>query len=355
MAAASPAMDRVRRNSRSEQPPTLHTQQPTHGKREVEMPPQHQFEGEDADITGHETIRDEEDEDHYVYPDAHPQTVSLVMGVQSDVSHPHVERDAVMATQGSVVLPSKSVDGGLQFVDVDRSAGRLPAATVPSSAYPVAADKDVLMSDKPVSGEKDEFDRSSGGAVEGSEEILHIPSDALASVKNANLRPTTVPSSTTANNNNNSGSQDGIEYFRSDPCKVVLVQQQSASNTAATGDSTVMAGSEEILHIPADALASVKHANLSTELPRSVSAVEGSDDILNIPSDALASVKHGNMTTAQRPSVMDGGEVAWSERNVESHIVPQTPTAAVSQLFDLASPADEQQQQQQQRSLNIVV
>jgi len=362
------------------------------------MPPQHQFEGEDADITGHETIRDEEDEDTHEYEDAHPQTVTLAM--PSEVTGAPVDRDAVMATQGRVVLPSKSAHGGLQFVEVDRTAGRT-ATTVDSTAYP-AADKEAVVLDRSMGGEKDEFDRSGGGAVEGSEEILHIPADALASVKHSNVQPATAPNNSESVNTSSStlassqhgnvqwitvlgasgaasslpqehgstdsatvaassdsgsgaSSADGIQYFRSDPCKVV--GQQPGSSTSQQADTTMTDGSDEILSIPSDALASVKHANLSTDLPRSVSAVEGSEEILNIPSDALASVKHANMTSQQLQR-MDDGEVAWSERNVESHIVPQTPTAAVAQLFNLASPAaagEQQPQQQQQRPLNVVV
>lgn len=234
-----------RRNSKAEQhPPQQHDE---HTKREVEMPPQHQFEGEDDDITGHETIRDEEDEDHTQYAaDAQPHPISLVMG---DVQRAEVDRDTVMAAQGSVVLPSKSANGGLQFVPVESST---------SVSAPATADKDSAVS----GSEKDEFDRSSGGAVEGSEEILHIPSDALASVK---------------------------------------------------------------------------HSSLTTNTARSVSAVEDTDGIMNVPSDALATVKHGNVNTMTQSSQADGGEVAWSERNVESHIVAPTPTAAVPMLFNLAA------------------
>ena len=303
----------VRHNSRSEQQPAQHAE---HAKREVEMPPQHLFEGEDADITGHETIRHEEDEDHYAYPDADLQSVTLVTGVPSDASYAAVDRDVVMAAQGSVVLPSKSADGGLQFVEVAHSTGGLPAAGAEPNTLQLS-DKSMTTT----SGEKDEFDRSSVGAVEGSEEILHIPADALASVKNANFQATTVPSDHT---------DSGIQYFRSDPCQVVMLQQPVSASQAG---ERLVEGSEN-------------------------SGVEGSEDIMNIPSDSLASVKHANLATSQQSSRQDEGEVAWSERNVESNIVAQTPTAAVSHLFNLASPAGEQQPQQQQeqhKPLNVVV
>ena len=304
MAAASPAISRVRRNSKAEQQPPEQQQHlpqhpPPQHKSQVEMPPQHQFEGEDADITGHETIVDQEDEDHYVYPDAHPQTVTLVMGVPSDVSHQRssdVARDAVMAAQGSVVLPSKSAVGGLQFVDVDTFNQRFPPTAANSATSQAAAtDKEQLALSQSVGGgDKDEFDRSLG-AVEGSEEILHVPSDALASVRNA---------------------------------RFVL-----------------------------------------PEAERSVSAVEGSEEILHIPADALASVKHAHSHSQQQQQHQmareDGQEVAWSDRNVESHIVAPSPTTAVPLLFDLASSTGEQQsqaeyqqqqqQREEQRKLNIVV
>ena len=344
---AAPATADMQRNSRAEQSPPLH---PHPTRREVEMPPQHMFEGEDADITGHETIRHEEDEDHYEYSDGHPSAVTL--GVSSDVNH-EVDRDEVMAAQGSVVLPSKVADGGLQFVDVAPSANRQPTAAVQSGASQLS-DKDAMVT----GGEKDEFERGSAGAVEGSEEILNIPSDALASVKHAstaNSQPRhastaegsdgilSIPSdalasvkhahapATTASTADSVEPDGGIQYFRSDPCQVVMMHQPGST-----------AQQDE-----------VGHTNAAASFPRGVSAVDGSEEILNIPSDALASVKHSNLGASQQTSRIDDGEVDWSERNVESHIVAQTPTAAVSMMFNQQATGDEQQQQQ--KPLNIVV
>ena len=330
-AAASPAVHKVQRNSRAAEAEKSHTQpEDPHTKHEVEMEPaepdsedilnipadalasvknstlqqHHHYEGEDADITGTETIRVDEDEDHQVYPDnnephAHSEdghTIKLFTVLGADGKVVDVDRDQVMATQGSVVLPSKTAVGGLQFVNVDNShsAARPSAATATTTA-------------------------TTASTTATTATTAGLPSDTAAVFQKSDITARTPSNAINASNVSNTSN---IVFHPVDKENLIV------SPVAGSGGE-------------------------KDEFDRSsVGALEGSEEeILNIPSDALASVKNSTLMARQQQQGEQEGEVAWSDRNVENRFAPASPTNAVPMLFNEDTAADGEQQ----KSANRVV